>query len=216
MNRPLLLFLLLFAATLTTIVFLSEHAAILPAEPPRKPVLVTLPVQPSAALLRLHQKAADARRFAKRQGLCLRYAFLLDLGLPSGRKRFFVYDLKADTVLNAGLVPHGSCNTRFLETAQFSNKPGCGCSSVGHYKVGGAYEGRFGTAFKLHGLDSTNSSAFARNVVLHAYSRVPDEESLLYPICNSLGCPMVSYHFLDTLTGYIHKAGQPIMLWVYN
>jgi hypothetical protein len=57
--------------------------------------------------------------------------------------------------------------------------------------------GRFGRAYKLYGLDSTNSQAFWRNIVLHSFSYVPEAETDPYLICNSLGCPMVEAGFLQ-------------------
>ena len=169
----------------------------------------------NAFLSRLQNKATVAKQFAAQKKFSDRYAFFIDMRLPSGKKRFFVYDLQKDTIRFAGLVAHGSCNNRFLETPQFSNTPECGCSAAGKYKIGNAYEGRFGKAFKLHGLDSTNFNAYGRYIVLHAYSCVPDEEVHPQPICNSLGCPMVSYLFLTTLTALIENTQKPILLWIY-
>lgn len=168
------------------------------------------------ALLQLRKRAAGARRFVAEKGFSGHIAFLLDMRLPSGQKRFFIYDLRHDSLLASGLVAHGSCNSRFLETAQFANTSGCGCSSAGRYKVAGAYEGRFGKAFKLVGLDSTNSNAYRRNVVLHGYGCVPDEECYPDPICNSLGCAMISYKFLSAAAGFIEKEKKPVLLWIYN
>lgn len=172
--------------------------------------------QRANAFLQLHKKASAAKIFALEKGFSSRIAFLLDMRLPSGQKRFFIYDLQKDSLLASGLVAHGSCRQRFLAEAQFSNAVGCGCSAAGRYKVGGSYGGRFGKAFKLVGLDSTNYNAYQRNIVLHAYSCVPDEEVYPYPICNSLGCTMVSYKFLATAAGFIEAEKKPVLLWVYN
>ena len=141
--------------------------------------------------------------------------FLVDMKIPNGRKRFFVYDFKKDTVIAAGLVAHGNCNSiLYLEEARFANQPGCGCSSGGKYKIGYGYTGNFGKAYKLFGLESTNSNAFDRSIVLHAHNCIPNEE--IYPnhICNSLGCPTVSPLFLTTLTELISKSEKPVLLWV--
>lgn len=167
-------------------------------------------------LLRLQNKASFAKQFVAQKGFSNRYVFLIDMRLPSGKKRFFIYDLQKDSIIHAGLVAHGSCNKRFLEAAQFSNEPQCGCSADGKYKVGEIYKGRFGKAFKLYGLDNTNNNAYQRYIVLHAYSCVPDEEVYPRPICNSLGCPMVSYQFLAMLTTIIEETEKPILLWIYN
>ena len=142
------------------------------------------------------------------------FFFLVDMSLPSGRNRFFVYDLKNNAVIRSSLVAHGSCGYAFLQNATFSNEKGCGCSSSGKYKIGGKYAGRFGTAYKLIGLDSSNSNALERNIVLHSYPSVPDEETYPEPIGNSLGCPMVSEHFLKVLETKIDSSEKPILLWV--
>jgi hypothetical protein len=166
--------------------------------------------------LRLHQYAGQLRKYARTKNYNSSLCFLVDMKLHSGKNRFFVYDIARDSVLYAGLVAHGSCNTTFLQEAKFSNTPNCGCSSVGKYVVSYKYNGRFGTAFKLGGLDSSNSNAFRRFVVLHGYSCVPDTESYPFPICNSLGCPMVSYNFLEKLQNEIAKSKKPILLWIFN
>ena len=44
-----------------------------------------------------------------------RICFLIDMSLPSGSSRFFVYNLKTDTLQNSGLVTHGRCNQQWLE-----------------------------------------------------------------------------------------------------
>ena len=165
-------------------------------------------------LARLQEKAAVLKTYVATKGFSDRWAFFIDLSMPSGRKRFFIYDLQKDTIIQAGLVSHGHCNSGFQDSAQFSNQPGSGCSSRGRYKVGYHYKGRFGKSYKLFGLDSTNSNAFPRSVVLHAYSCVPDEEIFPDHICNSLGCPMVSNRFMGILENVIDSSPKSILLWI--
>jgi hypothetical protein len=136
------------------------------------------------------------------------------MSLHSGRKRFFIYDMKADSVMISAMVAHGACGNLFLADARFSNQPGCGCSSLGKYKIGSKYKGRFGDAYKLYGLDSSNSNAYERCIVLHSYYEVPDNETYPEPICNSLGCPMVSENFLKTLEPKIDGSSKPVLLWI--
>ncbi len=178
------------------------------------------PARPSPAksqqqMARLRARAAALQHYNNRGQYSSTVCFLVDMAMESGKKRFFVYDLTADTIITSGLMAHGSCNTSYLETARFSNKPDCGCSSLGRYAVGNKYQGRFGDAYKLHGLDSSNSHAFNRFIVLHAYDCVPDNESL-QPICNSLGCPMVSYHFLGQLSKQVNRSRKPVLLWMFQ
>jgi len=161
-------------------------------------------------------RAGEIATYADQKGYSTKYCFLIDMSLPSGQNRFFVYDLKKKSVSYSGLVAHGSCNERFISQARFSNTNNSGCSSPGKYKVGVLYRGQYGESFRLHGLDKSNSNAFQRGVVIHGYDCVPDEE--IYPrvLCNSLGCPMVSYNFFDKLSGIIQQSEKPILLWIYQ
>lgn len=167
-----------------------------------------------------------AKRLALFSGLLQQYAienrynretcFLADMGLPSGSKRFFIYNMPKDSVVNEGLVAHGSCDAGFRVRASFSNKSGSGCSSYGKYKIGKSYYGQYGLAYKLHGLDSSNSNAFERNIVLHSYNCVPEQETHPWPICNSRGCPMTSPGFLNKLRAVIDGSKKPVLLWIYE
>src|SRR5690349_6988960 len=65
-------------------------------------------------------------------GVC----FFINMSFPSGSKRFFIYDLRKDSVINSGLVTHGNCYQYWLEGRKYSNKPGSGCTSLGKYKIG--------------------------------------------------------------------------------
>lgn len=154
--------------------------------------------------------------YAIQNDLSTEYCFLVDMSLPSGRSRFFIYDLKRNSIINKGLVSHGSCNETFLARPRFSNETKSGCSSLGKYKVGEFYKGKYGKSFRLYGLDDCNSNAYKRAVVIHGYDCVPDEE--IYPrvLCNSFGCVMVSYKFFDKISRIIAKTEKPIVLWVYQ
>jgi hypothetical protein len=161
-------------------------------------------------------RASAARDYALRKGFSTTYCFLVDMSIHSGRKRFFVYDLETNRVIMSGLVSHGSCNGIFLEQAKFSNAPGGNCTSEGKYKIGEKYRGQYGKSYKMYGLESTNSNAYRRAIVLHAYSCIPDEE--IYPrvTCNSSGCAGVSPAFFEKLSSIIDQSNKPIVLWIYK
>jgi L,D-transpeptidase catalytic domain len=164
---------------------------------------------------KMRSKAGEARSFAARNGYDTTVCFLVDMSLPSGSNRFFVYDLGNDTLRSSGLVAHGRCNQYWLEGRKYGNTAGCGCTSLGKYKIGHSYVGRFGLAFKLYGLDETNDKAFERFVVLHSHDCVPFIEQP-GEICQSDGCPMVSPKFLQYLKPAIEKAGRAVVLWIYE
>jgi hypothetical protein len=167
-------------------------------------------------LSQLDKRAKAVRMYAEKKGYSTTYCFLLDMRLQSGLKRFFVYDMSRNKVAFSGLVAHGSCDQMFLKEARFSNESGGGCTSIGLYKVGYPYHGQYGKAYKLYGLEESNSNAFSRAIVLHGYNCVPDKEPYPKPICNSSGCPMVSFDFLNKLSGVIDQSDKAILLWVYN
>lgn len=165
---------------------------------------------------RLNLHANQLQSYARQHGYNTSTCFLIDMSIESGRNRFFVFDLQKDSILDAGLVAHGSCNKNWLSEREYGNAVGCGCTSLGKYKIGNSYKGKFGTAYKLYGLDSTNSNAFKRFVVLHSYTCVPDEEVYPLPICQSLGCPMVSPAFMNKLATIIDKSPKPMLLYTFD
>jgi len=204
------------------LIFIATAAAlpvILLKEKPTKQALINSANKPAATdeatLLRLKSFGTDAQVFATANHLNTRYCFLIDMKLPSGKNRFFVYDLKGDTTVVSGLVTHGSGKVASSEI-QFSNTPESNCTSLGKYKIGNAYNGKFGLAYKLYGLDKTNSNAFNRFVVLHSHACVPLMEVAPQQICDSWGCPTVAPLFLQVLTKYINKADKPLLMWIYN
>lgn len=164
----------------------------------------------------LKVKASQLKQFAAVHHCNKELCFLADMSIPSGKNRFFIYDLKKDSVLLYGLVAHGSCDKGFQLNPSFSNTMNCGCSSLGKYKIGSKYKGSFGLSYKLHGLDSSNRNAFARSIVLHSYYCVPEKETDPFPICNSRGCPMISPAFLQKLEPLVDHSKKPMLLWIFK
>ena len=165
---------------------------------------------------KLKSEITEIRRFL---GKSAKYnsdvAFFLDMRIESGKNRFFIYDLKHNKLVNKGLVGHGSgSETGISGKLQFSNLKNSNSSSLGKYAIGSSYSGKFGKAYKLYGLDKTNSNAFDRNVVLHKYADVPFEEQIK-PICNSLGCPMVNEKFFEVIEKTIDASKKKIILVMY-
>src|SRR5258705_6486447 len=154
---------------------------------------------------KLQARAVEAKSFIQKNNYNNRICILIDMSIPSNQNRFFVYDLKDDTIQNAGLVTHGRCNKNWLEGRKYGNTVGCGCTSLGKYKIGNSYYGKFGLAFKLNGLDKTNDKAFERFIVLHSHECVPETE-VKDDICQSDGCPTVAPGFLQQLKSIINAS----------
>ena len=112
-------------------------------------------------------------------------------------------------------MAHGSgSETKKKNRLQFSNTDNSHATSLGSYTVGSSYNGKFGKAYKLYGLDSSNSNAYARNIVLHQYDSVPYDEQV-DPICLSEGCPMVNAEFYKRLQSLIDSSKKPVILHIY-
>ena len=140
------------------------------------------------------------------------------MSIPSGKKRFFVYNIAKDSIEYSSLVSHGSgsyfngCDDRLI----FSNMPNSNATSLGKYRIGNSYYGNYGLSYKLFGLDSTNSNAFDRAIVLHSDAYVPETETYPRHIFQSAGCPCVSPAFLAVLDKYLKQSSKPVLLWIYN
>ncbi|WP_240475272.1 murein L,D-transpeptidase catalytic domain-containing protein [Flavobacterium reichenbachii] len=141
--------------------------------------------------------------------------FLIDMKIPSGKNRFFVYDLRNNKIMDKGIVAHGSgSETGVRGILKFSNVPNSLTTSLGNYSIGNYYTGKFGKAYKLYGLDKTNSNAFKRDIVFHYYYDVPYDEKDGY-ICNSYGCPMVNKKYFERIARIIDASESNILMSVY-
>ena len=139
------------------------------------------------------------KRFASNSNYNSEIGFFIDMKIPSNKNRFFIYDFKNDSIIDTGLVAHGvGSETGVNGKLQFSNVPNSLSTSLGIYSIGHSYQGKFGKAYKLYGLDDSNSNAFSRHIVLHKFDKVPYEEQSKY-ICNSHGCPMVNEKFYSRI-----------------
>ena len=140
--------------------------------------------------------------------------FLLDMRIPSNKYRFFVYDAKKNQITDSGLVAHGSGSETGTGELKFSNTDGSLMTSLGKYYIGNSYNGTFGKAYKMYGLDKTNSNAFLRNIVLHSYHKMPYEEQNS-PIVLSWGCPMVHEKFYLRIQDILDKSDKNILMYIY-
>ncbi|MDB5206933.1 MAG: peptidase [Flavisolibacter sp.] len=206
----LLLFAIAFAVT--AFFYMKAERRFTALHFPKKPTVTTTAPK---TILKIQTKVSEAMAFVNKNKYNNELCFLIDLNLPSNQKRFFIYDFKKNRVSNSGLVTHGNCNETWLEGRRYGNITGCGCSSVGKYKIGYAYYGKFGLAFKLHGLEATNDRAMERYVVLHSHGCVPDTE-VVNDICQSNGCPTVSPKFLKEIEPLIIGSKKPILLWILD
>ena len=168
----------------------------------------------------LKARADSAIVYCKKNGLSIEFCFLVDFSIHSGKKRFFIWDFEGDSVICSSLCAHGYGKNSTRGNPVFSNVEGSYCSSLGHYKVGARSYSNWGihVHYKLHGLESSNSNAFKRMIVLHSYGPVPCEN--IYPshlpLGMSQGCPVICNEAMRQADIMLKKEKAPVLLWIYN
>lgn len=139
------------------------------------------------------------------------YMVIIDFRMASTRKRLFLVNLQTDSVEKM-FVAHGK-NSGFNFATDFSNVNGSNKSSIGAYKTAEIYYGRHGKSMRLDGLDSTNSNARSRAIVLHGANYVSQDFIDEYGrLGRSLGCPAVESNLSSGLIDKIHSGA---LLYIY-
>lgn len=159
--------------------------------------------------------AEALKHYARRNGYDTTYGFFSNMGMLSGKKRFFVVNLVTMKLELSGLVAQGRGTGRTRFDKQYSNEKESLCTSLGKYKIMNRYKGEYGEAYRMTGLDSTNDNAWERNIVLHSMGCITDEEDMKH-VCISEGCPAVSPNFLTALGRIIESRDKPLLLWVFD
>ncbi len=165
----------------------------------------------------------EALSYCKKNNFNTEFYFLIDMRIHSGKNRFMIFSFSHDSVIHKALVTHGCGNNGWIGddtriTPQFSNTCESHCSSLGKYKVADRGYSQWGIHIKylLYGLDSSNSNALKRTIVLHSWEAVTDEE--IYPkgSAESWGCPAVSNNFMLKLDDLLKSSEKPVLLWIIN
>ncbi len=118
---------------------------------------------------------------------------IADMSAPSGKKRFFVIDVKNYKLLFVTYVAHGM-KSGLDKTLYFSNEPESNKSSLGFYITSATYAGTHGYSMRLHGQEvGFNNKAMERDIVVHSADYVSEAviKSQGYA-GRSLGCPALS------------------------
>ncbi len=169
---------------------------------------------------RLKLRGDSIKAYCQKNGYNGNYCFLVDFSIHSGKQRFFVWDLKGDSIRFSSLCAHGYGKNSTTSKPVFSNVEGSYCSSLGRYKVGIRSYSKWGihVHYKLHGLDATNSNAFKRIVVLHSYEYIPENEiyPVHLPLGMSQGCPVISDDSMRKVDALLKASKSPVLLWVFE
>lgn len=160
-------------------------------------------------------RISEIKSFIKGKNYNQDLAVFINFKIHSGKYRYFLYDLKNNKIIQKAVVAHGDGSViKNSEALRFSNVDGSHQSSLGKYEIRESYFGKFGKAYRLDGLDPTNSNARSRAIVLHSYYCIPDKESP-NPACLSFGCPMLSKNALNETSRFIDQSKKPIILYAF-
>ena len=118
-----------------------------------------------------------------------KFLTVIDLSLSANKNRFFLIDLRSNKIIRKSKVAHGR-NSGGEFAKYFSNKVGSYKSSIGFYKTAETYREKHGLSLRLDGLESSNSNARKRAIVMHSADYVSDLFIKKYGrLGRSLGCP---------------------------
>jgi hypothetical protein len=165
--------------------------------------------------MQILDKAEKLAEYAKQKGYSTEYGLLINMGMKSGKKRFFVIDLSSMVIIDRGMVSHGRGKSAFTPDKTYSNEPGSNCTSLGIYELGKLETSACGTSYKLYGLQGSNSNACKRSFMLQAMDTIPENE-MAHPIFQSKGSPTISNAFLNEVSSIINKDSKPVLMWIFD
>lgn len=166
---------------------------------------------------RFRRRATELLEYCREHGFNTHIALLWDLSLHSGRRRLALWNFDDDRAEHIFVASHGSgsrCAHVPSAYARTSNTDGSHLSSEGHALLGERYQGRYGTAYRMDGLDESNSALRPRCVVLHGWRYTPAFPIWPLPAVGSWGCPVVARRSMTTLDRALRDESR-VVLWAY-
>lgn len=147
---------------------------------------------------------------------------IVDFAIRSSQDRFFVVNTQNGAVEISSRCATGSGSGDGTYPPKFSNEPGSNCSSLGHFAVLGTrrMNTRRLNSFVLNGLDSTNSNARLRAILIHPSKTIDayaDSAGILIPPSSevSSGCFAIESAAMTKLEGIFSSAGRPMLLYAF-
>ncbi|WP_244280889.1 murein L,D-transpeptidase catalytic domain-containing protein [Mucilaginibacter gossypiicola] len=178
---------------------------------------------PRIDLNHVKAKARQSLTFCRQRGYNTRYCILIDMSLPSGIRRFMIWDFKKNDTLMSGLVSHGCGRNPWngvwsKDKPSFSNMDGSHCTALGKYEIDGRAWSAWGIHVKyyLNGLESSNNNALARQIVFHSWERVAENEVYPNGTPEGWGCPAISNNTMKTVDALLKKQKKHVLLWIYQ
>lgn len=167
--------------------------------------------------------ASKALEFCKKKKFNTDFCMLINMGIHSGMKRFFVYDFKKGRAIDSGMVSHGCCGNDWSDddskdNPEFSAIEDSHCSSLGKYRISERGVSKWGIKVKylLYGLEKSNRTAMKRALVLHSWDAIPHDETYPDGIPEGWGCPAVSNEFMKKIDNTLLKSEKPVLMWIFK
>ena len=95
--------------------------------------------------------------------------------------------------------------------ATLSNEDGSHLTSLGRALVAERYVGRYGVAYRLDGLDATNSNLRPRCVVLHGWEYTTSFPIFPLATVGSFGCPVLSRKMMRRVDELLQQHDRVIL-----
>lgn len=160
------------------------------------------------------------KAFSRKFGYNEDYYIVCDFSRQSGLKRFYVYNLDTGKRIMETYCMHGNGSGSTDARPVFSNRLGSLASSIGLYALCGVGSKNMKTCIKLEGLDSTNSNARQRGLLIHSSWKIFHfhGQSKYIPIgWESQGCFVIGIGTLLRLMTIYKFYGQHkrILMWAF-
>ena len=167
---------------------------------------------------RAMEHAEAALAYCKQHGLRTDYCILVDFDVHSGKDRFFIWDFSKQGIVYSTICEHGRGGKSTHTTPDFSNESGSNCTSLGRYHVLNRrhmYNHPSVPCYVLKGVDSTNSNAMARGILIHpSVSNIP---TFPFPLqWRTEGCFGLSLRGFHKVDKYKQISSKPMLLWAYK
>jgi hypothetical protein len=158
--------------------------------------------------IRGYQKLVDSGLVDNSQ-----YLTIVDLSQSSRNKRFYILDIKNDSLIRNTYVAHGKSSGVDMAKS-FSNDFNSNKSSLGFYVTESTYNGKHGLSLRINGLEGGfNDNAEARGVVVHGAPYVNAGRVNSDYMGRSQGCPALPENEYAQVINTI-KDGS--VMFVYN
>lgn len=140
----------------------------------------------------------------------LRYVTIVDFTQRASAQRMYVIDMSTGAVRRF-LASAGRASDPDNDgwATKFSNTSGSNMTSLGFYLTGGLYYGGNGRSMYMHGLETSNSNAYRRAIVMHGADYVTPGWA-----GRSLGCPAIEQKYVNDLLPKLQ--GGSLMYHYYN